>query len=73
MINSDKSNDFVDNNNYSYILAIAYIIIYEDKVDIIKDDEFWGLKAVIFIFKYNAKATLVYYVLDKNLILNSSL
>ena len=40
MINSDKSNDFVNNNNYSYISTITYIIICEDEVDIMRDNEF---------------------------------
>ena len=40
MVNSDRSNDFMNNNNYSHILAITYIIIYEDKVDIMRDDKF---------------------------------
>ena len=30
----------MNNNNYSYISTITYIITYEDKVDIIEDDKF---------------------------------
>ena len=40
MINSDRSNDFVNNNNYSHISTMTYIITYEDKIDIIRDNEF---------------------------------
>ena len=40
MINSDKLDDFVNNNNYSYISTITYIITYEDKINTIRDNEF---------------------------------
>ena len=64
VINSDRSNDFVDNNNYPYISAMAYMIICEDEADIMGDNEFWGLEAAIFISKYNGGAALACYVLD---------
>ena len=55
MVNSERPNDFV-NNNYSYISAMTYLIICE--IDIEEDDEYWGLEIVISIFKCNEGATL---------------
>ena len=40
MINSDRFNNFVDNNNHPYISTMTYMIICEDKADTIRDDEF---------------------------------
>ena len=64
MINSDRLNDFINNNNYSYISTIVYIITYKDKIDIIRDNEFWDLKIIISTLKYNKRAISIYYVLD---------
>ena len=64
VINSDRLDDFVNNNNHSYISTIAHIIIYEDKADIMRDDKFWGLEVINPTLKYSKGAAPICFVLD---------
>lgn len=64
MANSDRPDDFVDNNNHSHISAMTHMVTCEDEADIMGDDEFWGLEAVIPTPKYDGGAAPACCVLD---------